>query len=349
MACCGTSPPCRPTPSGTADPGGSLPRVDELTEPTNLYWAPVDPAAPNNAHAFMLEMIGSNKRVLELGPAAGAFTRALVAQGCRVVCIERDVDAAAAVEPVAERVIVDDLSDPRSVAAAIDDERFDVVLGGDVLEHLPDPLRVLRACRNALKPGGYVVLSMPNIAHADVKLQLLDGHFSYREKGLLDRTHLHFFTLESIEGMLRDAGLLLTDLRRVTVPVFHTEQAVDPDGVSPEVLARALDDPEAETYQFVVRALVHDGDAELAHLASRAVALQTELERERALRVLAESELLDARDEVARLGPLLDEAVAHAQGFEALSEARRVHIEAMQSTRSYRMLAPLRALFGRRG
>ena len=51
--------------------------VHEVTQPTNLYWAPVDPDAPNNSHAFSLEMIGSNKRVLQLGPVAGAFTRAL--------------------------------------------------------------------------------------------------------------------------------------------------------------------------------------------------------------------------------------------------------------------------------
>jgi 2-polyprenyl-3-methyl-5-hydroxy-6-metoxy-1,4-benzoquinol methylase len=315
----------------------------------NVYWAEVDPDAPNNSHAFTLELIGSNKRVLELGPAAGHFTRALVANGCRVVGLEVDPAAAAGVEPVAERVVVGDLSDPAVVASANDDERFDVVVGGDVLEHLPDPLSVLRACRAALKPGGYVVLSLPNIAHADIKLQLLAGRFSYRETGLLDRTHLHFFTLESIEEMLREAGLLLIDLRRVIVPVFATEQAVDPATVAPAVLAEAVADDESETYQFVVRAVVHDGDSEIAHLASRAVALQTDLERERARRVLAEAELEQVRAEAAALQPLLDEAVAHARGFEELSKEHERHIEAMQSTRSYRMLAPLRSLFGRRG
>jgi 2-polyprenyl-3-methyl-5-hydroxy-6-metoxy-1,4-benzoquinol methylase len=314
----------------------------------NVYWAEVDPDAPNNAHAFTLELIGSNKRVLELGPAAGHFTRALVANGCRVVGVEFDPAAAAVVEQVAERVVVGDLSDPTVVAAAIDDERFDVVLGGDVLEHLPDPLTVLRACRAALKPGGYVVLSLPNIAHADIKLQLLAGRFAYRDTGLLDRTHLHFFTLGSIEEMLREAGLLLVDLRRVIVPVFATEQAVDPSSVAPEVLAEVVADPESETYQFVVRAVLHDGDAELANLAARAVALQTDLERERARRVLAEAELEQAVTEAAALRPLLDEAVAHAQGFEALSKELEQNIEAMRSTRSYRMLAPLRSVFGRR-
>jgi SAM-dependent methyltransferase len=323
--------------------------VHEVTQPTNLYWAPVDPSAPNNSHAYALEMIGANKRVLELGPAAGAFTRSLVDQGCRVVGIEMDPAAAAAVEPEAERVIVGDLSTPGVVASAIDDEGFDVVVGGDVLEHLRDPLEVLRACREALKPGGYVVLSLPNIAHADVKLQLLDGRFPYQPTGLLDRTHLRFFTLETIHELLHDAGLLPVDLRRVVVPVFATEQAVDPATVTPEILARATADAESETYQFVVQAVLHDGDAEVANLAKRAVALQTDLERERTARAAVEAELDTSRRQVADLGQRLSDTTADAHTFELLAQEHAAHIEAIQSTRSYRMLAPLRSLFGRPG
>ena len=209
----------------------------------NLYWEPVDASAPNSCHAFSLELIGHNRRVLELGPAAGHFTKALVDQGCRVVGVEIDPDAAQQAAKIADEVIVGDLSDPDVVRSAIDEELFDVVVAGDVLEHLPDPLRVLRACREALRPGGFVVMSLPNIAHADVKLQLLSGQFRYQDTGLLDRTHLHFFTLDSIREMVRDAGLLMVDLRRVVAPVFHTEQALEPTDVAPEVLAAASADP----------------------------------------------------------------------------------------------------------
>jgi len=336
--------------------------VQELDQPSNRYWAPVDPDAPNNAHAFSLELVGHNKRVLELGPAAGAVTRALADRGCRVVGIEVDPEAARHLEGVAEAVVVGDLADPEVVAAVADDEGFDVVLAGDVLEHLPDPLAVLRACRRALRPGGYVVVSLPNIAHADVKLRLLAGQFDYRETGLLDRTHLTFFTRASLGQLLEDAGFLLVDLRRVLVPVFTTEQAVEAESVEPAVLQAVMADPESETYQFVARAMVHDGDAELARLAERIVAAETELERERArcaaLEVRVESgedrlattriELEEARAEIGRLQTLLLEAEAHARGFEALSEQRQANIDAIRSTRSYRLLAPFRAVFARR-
>ena len=330
--------------------------MDPVTDHVdNVYWAEVDPLAENNSHALALAWVGSNKRVLELGPAAGHFTRALVANGCRVVAIERDALAATSLQPVAERVIVGDLSDPAVVASAIDDERFDVVLGGDVLEHLPDPLSVLQACRAALKPGGYVVLSLPNIAHADVKLQLLAGRFRYGDFGLLDRTHLHFFTLESIQELVDGAGLVMVDLQRVIVPVFGSEQAVEPASVSPALLAEVVADAESETYQFVLRAVAHDGDVEIANLANRVVELGTARDRERARRVATEAELESTRAALNQATTALEEtttalqeAIGHAVGFEAQCHEHAAHVAALQSTRSYRMLGPLRQLFGRR-
>ena len=326
--------------------------MSQTIEPTNRYWVPIDEDA-KSAHAFCLQLVGRNKRVLELGPAAGAVTRALVGNGCRVVGVEVDADAAAHLEEVAERIVVGDLSDPAVVASAIDDEGFDVVLAGDVLEHLPRPLDVLRACRPALKPGGYVVISLPNIAHADVKLQLLSGRFPYRDVGLLDRTHVHFFTRESIGELLRDAGFVAVDVRRVVVPVFQTELAVDSASVAPEVLASATADAESETYQFVVRAVVHDGDAEVAALADRVVSVSDELETERARRVLAESQagrvaeaLRAATEELEALRHQVDEIAGRAAEFERTSREHEEHVRALRSTRSYRMLAPFRALRG---
>jgi DNA anti-recombination protein RmuC len=193
-----------------------------------------------------------------------------------------------------------------------------------------------------------VVLSLPNIAHADVKLQLLAGQFPYRETGLLDRTHLHFFTLTSIEEMLRDAGLLLVDLKRVTMPVFATELGVDPASVSADTLAQVMADAESETYQFVVRAVVHDGNVETANLAARAVAMQTDLDRERTQRVALQQELLELRDELVALRTELEETAGRARRFEELSREHERNIEALRSTRSYRMMAPARAIFARR-
>src|SRR5215475_15252145 len=147
------------------------------------YDTQVDPNAVNNSHAFALDLVGANRDVLELGAAAGHVTRALVAQDCRVTAIEYEPDAARDLEGIAEEVIVADLNDP----AVFDNlpSEFDVVLAGDVLEHLIRPQDVLSRAARLLKPGGQVVVSLPHVAHIDVRLSLMQGRWDYRRWGLL--------------------------------------------------------------------------------------------------------------------------------------------------------------------
>jgi 2-polyprenyl-3-methyl-5-hydroxy-6-metoxy-1,4-benzoquinol methylase len=156
------------------------------------YEAAVDPAATNSAHAFMAQMVGGNKRVLELGAASGHMTRALCAQGCTVTAVEYDPEAARDLKGHAAEVIVGDLNS----ATVLDQLRpeFDVVLAGDVLEHLLDPQAVLDRVTRLLTPGGRVVVSLPHVGHVDVRLALLQGRWDYHPSGLLDATHIRFFT-----------------------------------------------------------------------------------------------------------------------------------------------------------
>ena len=86
-------------------------------------------------------------------------------------------------------------------------ERFDLVVLADVLEHLPDPWDALATCRQMLAPGGTVLLSVPNVSHYTVAWPLLLGRWQYVDSGLLDRTHLRFFTPSSLADALSQAGL----------------------------------------------------------------------------------------------------------------------------------------------
>lgn len=102
---------------------------------------------------------------------------------------------------------------------------------GDVLEHLKDPLAALRRSVRTLRADGYIVASIPNVAHGDVRIALLNGTFPYTDVGLLDRTHLQLFTLASVRQLFADACLRVDELRRVLRPLFQTELGLSPDEV----------------------------------------------------------------------------------------------------------------------
>ena len=230
------------------------------------YHASIDPDIENNSHSAVLRMIGFNKRVLEAGCASGHVSAVLQARGCRVVGIEIDAEVARAAEPFVERIVIGNFDDGE-LWKELEGDEFDAVLFGDVLEHLKTPLDALRGALKHLAPAGMVVISVPNITHADVKIAMIKGQFTYADSGLLDRTHIHFFTKESLTHLLQEAGLVATEFFRVSVPVFSTELGVGREDVDDHVLEALLRDRDAETYQFVVKAVRDDGAKSLEDLS----------------------------------------------------------------------------------
>jgi SAM-dependent methyltransferase len=95
---------------------------------------------------------------------------------------------------------------------------FDVVVCADVLEHLEDPAAVLARVRKWLSPGGLLLVSLPNVANVAVRLSLLAGRFEYAEAGILDRTHLRFFTRRSARRLVEAAGFRIRRLRPTPIP-----------------------------------------------------------------------------------------------------------------------------------
>ena len=207
----------------------------------------------SSSHALIIELLGLDKRVLDVGCATGNLAEVLAGRGCRVTGIEIDPEAARQAEKPCERVIVGDVEN-LDLGAELDEADFDVIVFGDVLEHLKDPLQTLRRFKPFLQTEGYVIASIPNIAHGSVRLALMQGRFRYRSLGLVDDTHLRFFTRETVEQLFDDAGFLIADLRRTTRGVFDTEIEIDREQLHPEVLRLVEEDPEASTYQFVLSA-----------------------------------------------------------------------------------------------
>jgi 2-polyprenyl-3-methyl-5-hydroxy-6-metoxy-1,4-benzoquinol methylase len=214
------------------------------------YSADIDLENVNTSHALAVLGVEPGSLVLDIGTADGSVAQRLADRGCRVIGIEIDGKAAQAAERACERVIVGDV-EKLDLAEALEGARFDFVLLLDVLEHLREPMKTLTAAAQRLKPGGRMIVSVPNITHAAVRLQLLSGRFQYTDSGLLDRTHLHFFDRASFEQLLAEAGAAIVDRMRTVAGLTETEIPIDPDAFRPETVAAALSDDDAETYQFV--------------------------------------------------------------------------------------------------
>jgi SAM-dependent methyltransferase len=192
-------------------------------EPADRPSPPAAPSLPGYYRSERPEVAAliapQGKRILELGCAAGMMGAQLRSRGAaEVVGVELHAGAAKAARAVLTAVYRLDLSALPALPYA--DGHFDYIVCADVLEHLVDPEAVLRHFRRYLAPEGQVIVSLPNLRHESVVLPLLvDGLFEYRDAGILDRTHLRFFTLSGLGGLLSAAGLALAaPLRALTEP-----------------------------------------------------------------------------------------------------------------------------------
>ncbi|MDF0668380.1 MAG: class I SAM-dependent methyltransferase [Nitrospira sp.] len=233
------------------------------TESRHNYEYAVDLAA-QTAPAYVVQLVGSSKRVLEVGCGPGSITKLLTQHGqCRVTALELDPEAITKAAPYCEAIMQADLNSaewPQLLAGA---ERFDVLVAADVLEHLYDPWTTLRRMIPLINPNGYLVISLPHVGHAAVASCLINGDFEYRDWGLLDRTHIRFFGFKNIKELFAQADLKIIEVRYVVKPPEDTEFAASWCRLSATVQDALKSSEHADVYQVVVKAvpLSYSGDA----------------------------------------------------------------------------------------
>jgi len=174
---------------------------------------------PHSSHSVILRWLGEGRgrRLLDVGAADGLLSRQLTERGWRVTAIEGDPALAQAGARHCGRMITVNLD--REIP--VGEGPFDVIVYGDVLEHLVDPLRVLVELDRSLGAGGFVIISVPNVAHLWIRLLLLVGRFDYLDRGILDHSHLRFFTERSLRAMLADAGLSVERFSATPAPLYQ--------------------------------------------------------------------------------------------------------------------------------
>jgi len=205
---------------------------------------------PYRGHQLIIDAVLRNSRpgdrVFDGGVSSGYLAKELVDAGLVVDGAELDPVAAEEARQVCSTVIVGDLQQLDLSTLP----HYDVVLFGDTLEHLPDPGAVLARLRPQVKPGGALVVSIPNVANWAIRLSLLVGRFRYTDRGILDRTHLRFFTRRTLIELIEGAGFRVVAL----------EGSVPLPGISAEWLCRLAHRvgnwrPSLFAYTFVVTAV----------------------------------------------------------------------------------------------
>ncbi len=192
--------------------------------------------------------------MLDLGAGAGHLGSAIRGRVAHLTGVEEDPLAAAS--PGAS--VYDQWITSRLTPELSPGRLFDVVVCADILEHLEKPEALIRAAREWLAPGGILLVSIPNVANVTVRIALLLGRFTYSDRGILDRSHLRFFTRRSALALVREGDFRV---ERVTATAMPVELAWPRLGRRPMrsvfrflTLAAARAWPTLFGYQFVIEA-----------------------------------------------------------------------------------------------
>lgn len=143
-------------------------------------------------------------QILEIGSSAGYMTKEFTRSGGVVDVVESNPAAAKLAGKAAREVFIGSIED-QTLQQKIKD-RYDFIICADVLEHLIDPEKVLLYLKTKIKKTGRIIISIPNIGIWDARVNLLKGRFNYQESGLMDKTHLRFYTYQGFQKILHELG-----------------------------------------------------------------------------------------------------------------------------------------------
>lgn len=175
---------------------------------------------PYSSHSLIYQHLLSHgvkdKKILELGVGDASLTRRLKANGALIDGVESDQIYIDLARPYCENIFSGDLNRIETLNLGLE---YDIIVAADILEHLVDPEYVLSKLKTYLKKDGLLVVSLPNVANIYVRMSLLFGRFNYHSKGLLDKTHLHFYTIKTASDMLAKTGWKITGKNVTAIPL----------------------------------------------------------------------------------------------------------------------------------
>ncbi len=208
----------------------------------------------NNSQSLILRNIKPNSKVLEFGPSNGYMTKYLKKElNCTVYIVEKDQDAGNEASQYADQYLIGRYGDIEKYTWSFSwsNIEFDYIIFADVLEHLYNPYNVLKAATNLLKKTGSILISIPNISHNSIIIDLINNKFEYSDLGLLDNTHIRFFTRGSLLNMVKDANLYVHSEINTNCAIEHTEFKNNYNDIDPAIANLLMQRADGDIYQFI--------------------------------------------------------------------------------------------------
>jgi 2-polyprenyl-3-methyl-5-hydroxy-6-metoxy-1,4-benzoquinol methylase len=212
---------------------------------------------PRSSHQQIAKIVRDLNRspILDVGAAQGMLGELLQGSGLAIDAVEPNPTWADAARPNYRNVYAGTIE-----SVSLPSEPYRVIVCADVLEHVVDPVAVLKQLKLHASPDAAFIISLPNVAHAAVRTMLLFGFFPRMPRGILDRTHLHFFTRKTASDMLRDAGLCIDRIRATGMPLEeicrHDGPLMDAARFTQQMFVRTL--PKLFGFQWIF--VAHPGD-----------------------------------------------------------------------------------------
>jgi 2-polyprenyl-3-methyl-5-hydroxy-6-metoxy-1,4-benzoquinol methylase len=205
-----------------------------------------------NSLSVIIERIRFDSKILEFGPSYGRLTHFLKKQmNCEVYCVEIDKNAAKETSKYSQKMIIGDI-ESLDWEKEIENEKFDYIIFADVLEHLRNPTKILKIVQKYLQESGSIIISIPNVAHSAILIDLLQDKFIYKDVGLLDNTHIKLFTKTTLDTMINECGLHKFFETSIVKEPEETEFNNSYNELPESVTSYLKNKPHSNSYQFIV-------------------------------------------------------------------------------------------------
>ncbi len=228
--------------------------IKNLNNRSEIYKVSLDSKERNDVRILANDFILDNSNVLDVGCACGDFGE-LVNRNkkCNIYGLEYDVESLNIATKTNAYQIVHhiDLNIFDESKFETYNNYFDSIVMLDVLEHILNPEEVIKKLKNFLKKDGFFIISLPNVAFCDIKVGLLKNNFTYSDTGILDKTHLKFYTHKSISNMMTDLNLEITNCLAKVSYYSNDKSKSIPNSVKKYINK----DPHSFVYQYLIKAV----------------------------------------------------------------------------------------------